>query len=99
MGATQGLLATMVASSAPENLRGTAFGFFNLAGGFVTLMSSVIAGLLWDNFGASAAFYASAGLCGLGADSRWARIIALASVVCRKRKQDPNSQGLLPSRL
>ena len=65
MGATQGLLATMVASSAPENLRGTAFGFFNLAGGFVTLMSSVIAGLLWDNFGASAAFYASAGLCGL----------------------------------
>jgi MFS family permease len=65
MGATQGLLATMVASTAPKNLRGTAFGFFNLAGGIVTLMSSVIAGLLWNNFGAPATFYAGAGCCGL----------------------------------
>ena len=38
MGMTQGLLATMVADTAPEDLRGTAFGFFNLFAG-LTLRS------------------------------------------------------------
>ena len=52
MGMTQGLLATMVAHTAPAQLRGTAFGFFNLLSGVVTLASSVIAGALWDRFGA-----------------------------------------------
>ena len=33
MGMTQGLLATMVADAAPDHLRGTAFGFFNLIAG------------------------------------------------------------------
>ena len=51
MGITQGLLATMVADAAPEDLRGTAFGFFNLVSG-VALMASALAGLLWDQFGA-----------------------------------------------
>lgn len=31
----------------PPDLRGTAFGFFNLFSGVVTLVSSVIAGTLW----------------------------------------------------
>ncbi|MDR5751343.1 MULTISPECIES: MFS transporter [unclassified Caballeronia] len=63
MGMTQGLLATMVAHTAPAQLRGTAFGFFNLLSGIVTLASSVIAGALWDGFGAAATFYAGAGFC------------------------------------
>ncbi|HZZ02684.1 MFS transporter, partial [Paraburkholderia sp.] len=63
MGMTQGLLATMVAHTAPAQLRGTAFGFFNLLGGIVTLVSSVIAGALWDRLGATATFYAGAGFC------------------------------------
>jgi MFS family permease len=63
MGMTQGLLATMVAHTAPAQLRGTAFGFFNLLGGVATLVSSVIAGELWDRLGATATFYAGAGFC------------------------------------
>jgi MFS family permease len=63
MGMTQGLLATMVAHTAPAQLRGTAFGFFNLLSGVVTLVSSVTAGALWDRLGAAATFYAGAGFC------------------------------------
>jgi len=60
MGMTQGLLATMVAGTAPEHLRGTAFGFFNLASGIAMLIASVLAGLLWDTLGAAVTFYAGA---------------------------------------
>ncbi|KVH54598.1 MFS transporter [Burkholderia sp. MSMB1072] len=60
MGMTQGLLATMVAHAAPAELRGTAFGVFNLISGIVTLVSSVVAGVLWDRVGAAATFYAGA---------------------------------------
>lgn len=60
MGMTQGLLATMVAQAAPAELRGTAFGVFNLISGVVTLVSSVVAGALWDRAGAAATFYAGA---------------------------------------
>ena len=60
LGMTQGLLATMVADTAPAHLRGTAFGFFNLASGVAMLVASVLAGLLWDQLGAGATFYAGA---------------------------------------
>jgi MFS family permease len=60
LGMTQGLLATMVAATAPAHLRGTAFGFFNLASGLAMLVASVLAGLLWDRLGAGATFYAGA---------------------------------------
>jgi MFS family permease len=61
MGITQGLLAAMVADTAPADLRGTAYGFFNLMSGGAMLIASVAAGLLWDRFGASVTFYAGAG--------------------------------------
>ncbi|MBW2356867.1 MAG: MFS transporter, partial [Deltaproteobacteria bacterium] len=60
MGITQGLLARMVADTAPVDLRGTAYGFFNLVSGIAMLMASAAAGLLWDRFGASFTFYAGA---------------------------------------
>ncbi len=60
MGLTQGLLATMVADAAPAQLRGTAFGIFNLASGAAMLIASALAGLLWDRVGAAATFYAGA---------------------------------------
>jgi MFS family permease len=63
MGMTQGLLAAMVADTAPADLRGTAYGFFNLVSGLAMLASSVIAGLLWDRLGASFTFIAGAGFC------------------------------------
>ena len=61
MGFTQGLLAAMVADRAPEDLRGTAFGLFNLAIGLVTLPASLIAGVLWEQIAPWASFAASAG--------------------------------------
>jgi MFS family permease len=60
MGFTQGLLATLVADTAPEDLRGTAFGLFNVAGGLAMLLASVIAGALWDAYGPAASFLAGA---------------------------------------
>ena len=65
MGLTQGLFATLVAAHAPADLRGTAFGFFNLAGGIAMLLASVIAGLLWQKIGAPMTFYAGAVFAGL----------------------------------
>jgi MFS family permease len=61
MAMTQGLLATMVADTAPEDLRGTAYGFFNLVSGVALLVASGVAGLLWDRFGAPMTFLAGAG--------------------------------------
>jgi MFS family permease len=63
MGITQGLLARMVADIAPADLRGTAYGFFNLMSGLAMLLASVMAGLLWDRLGASFTFYAGAAFC------------------------------------
>jgi MFS family permease len=60
MGVTQGLLATMVAATAPAHLRGTAFGIFNLGCGVAMLVASVLAGFLWDTLGAAVTFYAGA---------------------------------------
>ena len=70
MGFTQGLLATLVADAAPPELRGTAFGVFNLLGGLALLVASVIAGALWDVTGPLATFlaglvFAAAALAGL----------------------------------
>jgi MFS family permease len=61
MALTQGLLAKLVADRAPPELRGSAFGMFNLAAGVAMLISSALAGLLWDRFGASSTFFAGAG--------------------------------------
>ena len=65
MGMTQGLLAAMVAHTAPADLRGTAFGAFNLVSGVAMLLASVVAGALWDWLGASATFMAGAGFSAL----------------------------------
>lgn len=60
MGLTQGLLATIVADTAPADLRGTAFGVFNLASGVAMLVASAVAGALWDVYGPVATFLAGA---------------------------------------
>jgi MFS family permease len=66
MGMTQGLLAALVADSAPIDLRGTAFGFFNLASGMALLLASLIAGFLWEVVGPSATFLAGASFTAIG---------------------------------
>jgi len=65
MGITQGLLARMVADTAPAELRGTGYGFFNLMSGTAMLFASVLAGFLWDRFGAAQTFIAGAAFSGL----------------------------------
>ena len=60
MGFTQGLLATLVADTAPPELRGTAYGMFNLLSGLALLIASVLAGALWESVGAESTFFAAA---------------------------------------
>jgi len=62
MGLTQGLLSAMVAHAAPADLRGTAFGVFNLASGVAMLLASAIAGALWHYVGPAATFWTGAAL-------------------------------------
>lgn len=73
---TQGLLAAMIADTAPADLRGTAYGFFNLASGLALLLASGLAGFLWDHFGAPVTFiagglFSSAALLLLFVRDRW----------------------------
>ena len=73
MALTQGILARMVADSAPEPLRATSFGAFYFVTGIATLLASIAAGLIWDREGAAATFIASA----LVAAVAWAMLTLL----------------------
>ncbi|HEV2866822.1 MAG TPA: MFS transporter [Allosphingosinicella sp.] len=64
---TQGILSRMVADAAAPRLRGSAFGIFNLASGLALLLASLVAGLLWDRFGAEVTFIAAAAFAALAA--------------------------------
>ncbi len=60
LGLSQGLLAAMVADSAPRALRGTAFGVFHLASGLASILASVLAGIVWEDFGSDVTFLVGA---------------------------------------
>ncbi len=60
MGLTQGILTTLVADTAPADMRGTAFGTFSLVSGIATLLASVAAGYMWDTNGEAAVFVVGA---------------------------------------
>jgi MFS family permease len=60
MGFSQGILATLIADTAPEQLRGTAFGLFNLISGVCLLIASVLAGALWETSGSASTFLVGA---------------------------------------
>jgi MFS family permease len=80
MGLTQGVLAALVADTAPERLRGTAFGIFNLASGVALLAASAVAGELWTLHGPRWTFLAGAGFSLLAA-------LGLAFVIRRPRAE------------
>ena len=86
MGMTQGLLATMVADTAPAELRGTAYGFFNLVSGIAMLVASVVAGGLWDRLGAESTFHAGAAFSAL----------AVVAVLARAGVARSSSMGAPP---
>lgn len=60
MAATQGLFAKLVADHAPAELRGSAYGVFNLVTGLMLLIASVVAGLIWDKVAPAATFLTGA---------------------------------------
>lgn len=82
MGITQGLLTTMVADTAPADLRGTAYGVFHLVSGIAMLAASALAGLLWDRFGAASTFYAGAAFC----------VVALACLMRFRSRFHPSQE-------
>ena len=61
MALSQGLLSKLVADRAPEALRASAFGIFNLCTGLMLLVASVVAGAVWEMAGPSATFLTGAG--------------------------------------
>ncbi|MBM3884609.1 MAG: MFS transporter [Gemmatimonadetes bacterium] len=63
-GATEGVEKALVADLVPEDRRGVAFGWFNAALGVGALPASIGFGIVWEQFGASTAFCAAAGLAG-----------------------------------
>ena len=65
MGATQGLLSTLIVDAAPADLRGTALGMYNLITGAALLVASVLAGSLWTAFGPAATFIAGGAFAGI----------------------------------
>ncbi|EHM46257.1 MFS transporter [Yokenella regensburgei] len=63
MGMTQGLLAAMIAHTAPQDLRGTAFGIFSMVSGMGLLIASLGAGIIWETWGAEYTFFTGAAVC------------------------------------
>ncbi|WP_199339232.1 MFS transporter [Nostoc paludosum] len=59
LGMSQGVLLALVADKVPAALRGTAFGFLNLAVGIALLPASILAGELWQHFGSTSTFIIS----------------------------------------
>ena len=57
---TQGLFAALVADTSASSVRGTAFGVYGLVTGVAVLLASVLAGWLWDRYGAPVTFLAGA---------------------------------------
>lgn len=56
LGITQGLFSALVADTAPSDLRGSAFGMYYFVTGVAAIAASAIAGLLWEQYGASSTF-------------------------------------------
>ncbi len=73
---TQGVLAAMVSLLAPGELRGTAFGLFNVTSGLALLVGSVLAGVLLEAGSPTATFLVGAG---------FALLAALGLSVVRRR--------------
>ena len=84
MALTQGLFASLVADTAPQDLRGTAFGVFNFAGGIAMLIASVLAGGLWDAYGPAATYLAS---------GAFTLVALIALAVSQRRGQLTHSAG------
>lgn len=80
MGFSQGVLATLIADTAPPSARGTAFGMLSLATGVAVLLGNLLAGVLWEWRGPASTFHASAALSALA-------MVALGGLMTWRRRQ------------
>ncbi len=62
---TEGALKSLVADLVPSVQRGTGYGWLNGTVGLMALPASLVAGILWQNFGPSAPFFFGATLAGI----------------------------------
>lgn len=85
-GLTEGVEKAFVADIVPAHLRGTAYGAFNFAVGVGALPASIIAGALWQKFGAAYAF-------GFGAAAAFAASVLLAVFVVEGANSFSPSNG------
>jgi MFS family permease len=76
-GLTEGVEKALVADFAPMHLRGSAFGLYHLTVGIGALPASLLFGLVWQKFGAAAAF-------GMGAGFAMLASVMLSGLVIRK---------------
>ena len=83
MGATQGLLSTLLVDRVPADLRGTALGLYSLITGGALLAASVLAGWLWTTINPGATFIAGAILAAL----------ALIGIIVWQAAQPPHIRG------
>ncbi|MDX9973521.1 MAG: MFS transporter [FCB group bacterium] len=81
MGLTQGVGRALVADFAPADARGTALGLFNFAGGMAALLSSLLAGLLWDWYGPATTF-------AFGSVTALAAVLLLPFLIRAQKTQD-----------
>ncbi|WP_333823735.1 MFS transporter [Pinisolibacter sp.] len=94
MGLTQGVITALVADAAPASRRGTAFGIFNFVTGVAALGASLLAGGLWDAFGAQATFLTGAGFAVLTALG--VAVLRRARANCRRAGGAAAKQGAKP---
>ena len=88
MGLTQGVLAALVADAAPDRLRGTAFGVFNLASGVTMLAASALAGVLWATFGPPTTFFAGGAFAAIAT-------LGLVLLIRRRRAGGSADRGII----
>ena len=76
-GLTEGVEKALVADFAPTHLRGSSFGLYHLIVGIGALPASLLFGLVWQKFGAAAAF-------GMGAFLAMLASVMLSGLVVRR---------------
>ncbi len=76
-GLTEGVEKALVADFAPMHLRGSSFGLYHLIVGIGALPASLLFGLVWQKFGAAAAF-------GMGASLAMLASVMLAGLIVKR---------------
>lgn len=86
---TDGVTKAYITDLVPSNQRGGALGLYAATTGLMALMSSVLAGLLWDHVAPAAPFY-------LGAATALGAAVAVGLLISRRSSLPPRNPRLTP---